>query len=78
MNFCARIVHGARPRLSKLMSTLPAELRVDVTHHDDALRVNEQEFINIKEVVNMMKAHQCLKIEIHDETLEVMTDASIH
>jgi hypothetical protein len=41
MNFCARIVHGARPRLSNLMSTLPAELRVDVTHHDDALRITE-------------------------------------
>ncbi len=25
-----------------------------------------------------MKAHQCLKIEIHEETLEVMTDASIN
>ena len=41
LNFCARVVHGARAKLSKLMSTLPAELRVDIRHHNDALRLNE-------------------------------------
>ena len=41
LNFCARVVHGARPKLSKLMSTLPSELRVDVKHHGDALKLNE-------------------------------------
>ena len=77
LNFAARVVIGARSRVSVLCGAVPHSARVDWTRHSDPVHITATNMLNIKEVVEMIQNHDWYKVTVHNTTKEIYTDASL-
>jgi hypothetical protein len=77
LNFAARVVVGARSRVSSLCAAVPHAARIDFDRHDDPAHLTHNNLEDLRTVVEMISNHDWFSCTVHKFTEQIYTDASI-